>query len=146
MRPRLWPAEVIRAFDMVRADHDSRFRVLTGSSATFATSRSEAQLWRSQFGVQNGAPSQHAGAELSARHEGLCDNWPSQQPGGFAAVQGEIAASPSAAGPLSKLHWPACSRTTACRRVRSERRSLHSVRCACSQLDPIYIGVSVSAV
>ena len=55
---------------MVRADHDRRFRVLTGSSATFSSARSEAQFSRSHFGVQNGAPRRHAGAELCGRDEG----------------------------------------------------------------------------
>ena len=70
MRPRRWPAEVTRAFDMVRADRARRSRVLTGSSLTFGTARSDAQFLRSQIGAENGAPRQRAGAELSAGHEG----------------------------------------------------------------------------
>ena len=69
-RPRRWPAEVIRAFEMVRAERDSRFRVVTGSSATFGTPRSEALISRSHFVMQNGAPRRRAQAQLSGRYEG----------------------------------------------------------------------------
>ena len=69
-RPRLWPAEVIRGDEMVRAERASRFRVITGSSLTFSSARSDGQFSRSHFVVQNGAPRRRAGAELSGRDEG----------------------------------------------------------------------------
>ena len=69
-RPRLWPAEVIRAFWMGRADRASRSRVVISFSATLCPSRTDAALSRSHFVVQNGAPRRHAGAELSTRDEG----------------------------------------------------------------------------
>jgi hypothetical protein len=69
MRPGLWPAEVTRGDKMVRAERASRLRVVTGSSLTFASCRTDAAVSRSQFGVQNGALRRRAGAELSRRGE-----------------------------------------------------------------------------
>ena len=69
-RPRHWAAEVTPGYEMVRADHASRVRVLTGSSATLTTSPSEVPLSRSHLCVQNGAPRCRAQAELSGRVEG----------------------------------------------------------------------------
>ena len=70
MRPRLWPAEVTPAFETVRAERGSRFRVTMSSSLTFGTPRSDAQFSRSHFVVQNGAPRRRDGAQLSGRDEG----------------------------------------------------------------------------
>ena len=70
MRPRLWPAEVTRGDEMVRAKPACRSRLLMSSSLTLCPSRSDAQFSRSLFGVQNGAPRQRAGAELCGRDEG----------------------------------------------------------------------------
>ena len=69
MRPRLWPAEVIRAFETVRAERASRFRVLTGFSVTFATARSDGQFSRSHFGAENGETErERMGRELETGH------------------------------------------------------------------------------
>ena len=54
---------------MVRAERASRFRVITGSSLTFSSARSDGQFSRSHFVVQNGAPRRRAGAGLSRRGE-----------------------------------------------------------------------------
>jgi hypothetical protein len=54
---------------MVRAERASRLRVVTGSSLTFASCRTDAAVSRSHFCVQNGAPRRRAGAELSTRDE-----------------------------------------------------------------------------
>ena len=69
-RPRRWPAEVIRAFEMVRAECASRSRVTMSFSLTLCPSRSDAQFSRSHFCVQNGAPRRLAGPELCGRDEG----------------------------------------------------------------------------
>ena len=67
-------SEVIRGDEMVRAKPACRSRsasrVLMSSSLTLCPSRSDAQFSRSHFGVQNGAPRRHAGAELCGRDEG----------------------------------------------------------------------------
>ena len=55
---------------MVRADHASRFRVLTGSSPTFSSARSDGLFSRSHPGTENRALRRCAGAELCARDAG----------------------------------------------------------------------------
>ena len=83
---------------------------------------------------------------LLCAQTGLSTHLPSQQLFRLSAVQGKLAASTSATGRLSKLQWPPCSRATACDSVRSERRSLHRVRYACSRWRAIYLWPSASTV
>ena len=70
MRPGLWPAEVTPCSEMVRAERASLSRVLMSSSLTFASARPDAQVLRSLFGAESGAPRRSARAELYGRSEG----------------------------------------------------------------------------
>ena len=174
MRPRLWPAEVTRGDEMVRAKPACRSRVLMSSSLTLCPSRSDAQFSRSLFGVQNGAPRQRAGAELCGRDEGELARAQRSCPlrtlaARLAALRAPLPENSSDFGLLCAQVYPQtghrsssvdfqqcraslqpvqarqggsasfngrpapCSRATACLSVRSERRSLHRVRYACSR-------------
>jgi hypothetical protein len=70
MQPGLWPAEVTPCSEMVRAERASLSRVRMSSSLTFASARPDAQVLRSLFGAESGAPRRSARAELYGRSEG----------------------------------------------------------------------------